>query len=507
MKIISSVFLMLLFLQCSSSTDTEKTSEASKQKNRTIITTDGEIDDVDSFIRMLLYANEFEIEGLIYSSSMWHYKGDGKGTLFTSEMEMTQKIYNKPRTDLRWPGSSWMNELLDAYEKVQPNLSLHADGFPTAENLRKLVKVGNIDFEGEMKQITEGSEWIKNKLLDDNDAPIYLQAWGGTNTIARALKSIEEEYEGSDKWEAIRQKVSDKAIIYTIMDQDATFKKYVAKHWPDIQVLYNSKQFWALAYNWQKVLPEDTKPLFEGKFMSEHIIHNHGPLLEMYYSYGDGQKQEGDEEHIHGDPSKLKNGQWGSFEKYDFISEGDSPAYLHLIDVGLDNIDHPNYGGWGGRLIQNSATPSKWDDASLEEFNPSTGKNDPIYAQLRWLKALQNDLAARADWCLKRVAEANHAPVIKAETDRNKKVIPGEEVRLTVSSIDPDKDEVAVKFWQYAEAGSSKAKVDLKSDGKNVLVAIPSDVKSGETIHIIAEATDNGSPMLTRYQRFVLTVQ
>ncbi len=52
-------------------------------KPRTIVTTDGEIDDVDSYIRMLLYANEFNIEGLIYNSSMWHYKGDGKGTKFT----------------------------------------------------------------------------------------------------------------------------------------------------------------------------------------------------------------------------------------------------------------------------------------------------------------------------------------------------------------------------------------------------------------------------------------
>ncbi|NDE60986.1 MAG: DUF1593 domain-containing protein, partial [Cyclobacteriaceae bacterium] len=72
-------------------------------KPRTIITTDGEIDDVDSFIRLLLYANEFRIEGLIYSSSMWHYKGDGKGTLFTSEMEMTRKMYGA-KTSLRWPG-------------------------------------------------------------------------------------------------------------------------------------------------------------------------------------------------------------------------------------------------------------------------------------------------------------------------------------------------------------------------------------------------------------------
>src|SRR4030042_577690 len=38
------------------------------EKPRTIITTDGEVDDMDSFIRMLLYANEFNIESLVYSS-------------------------------------------------------------------------------------------------------------------------------------------------------------------------------------------------------------------------------------------------------------------------------------------------------------------------------------------------------------------------------------------------------------------------------------------------------
>lgn len=42
---------------------------AERVKPRTIVTTDGEVDDMDSFIRMLLYANEFELEGLVYSSS------------------------------------------------------------------------------------------------------------------------------------------------------------------------------------------------------------------------------------------------------------------------------------------------------------------------------------------------------------------------------------------------------------------------------------------------------
>ena len=89
----------------------------SKILPRTIITTDGEVDDQDSFIRLLLYSNEMNIEGLIYSSSMWHYKGDGRGTKFISEMAYTKKAYGE-RTDLRWPGTNWMTEMIETYAKV-----------------------------------------------------------------------------------------------------------------------------------------------------------------------------------------------------------------------------------------------------------------------------------------------------------------------------------------------------------------------------------------------------
>jgi len=100
------------------------------------------------------------------------------------------------KTSLRWPGVFWMNPLLDAYEQVYSNLSQHAAGFPTAAYLRSVVRVGNIDFEGDMRADTEGSNFIKKKLLDDNLEPLYLQVWGGTNTIARALKSIERSIQG-----------------------------------------------------------------------------------------------------------------------------------------------------------------------------------------------------------------------------------------------------------------------------------------------------------------------
>src|SRR5690606_11740406 len=160
--------------------------------------------------------------------------GDGKGTLFTSEMEMTRKMYGA-KTDLRWPGTKWMQELIKEYQKVYPTLKTHAEGFPSPRYLKSIIYVGNIDFEGEMEKDTRGSEFIKEKVLDDSTEPIYLQVWSGTNTIDRALKSIEEARKGRDNWQQVYDKVCSKAILYTILDQDATYRKYIASNWPDIK--------------------------------------------------------------------------------------------------------------------------------------------------------------------------------------------------------------------------------------------------------------------------------
>lgn len=481
-------------------------------KARTIVTTDGELDDVDSFIRLLLYANEFKLEGLIISSSQWHYKGDGKGTKFTSEMEMTKTMYGE-RTELRWPGEQWIYDLVDAYGKVYPNLVKHSKDYPKPEYLKSQIRIGNIDFEGEMAKDTDGSDFIKAKLLDDDMTPLYLQVWGGTNTIARALKSIEDEYKNtsgrqSAQWDKIYKKVCQKAIIYAILDQDATYKKYIEPNWKDIKVYYNSNQFWCFAYFWKRAIPEQLHSYLEGKFMGEKIINNHGPLTKMYYSYGDGNPPKGEIEDIYSSMEKAKKNQWGSFGQYDFISEGDSPAFLHLVDVGLDNLNSPQDGGWGGRLVQSKTQPSRWEDGdAASDFNPYTQKMDKGYAQARWIPAIQNDFAARADWCVKNYQSANHAPKILVKEGIKLSVKTGQSISLNAITADPDKNKVDVKFWQYQEVGTSLEKVQIQEKGNQALIQIPVSAKSGDTFHIIVEGSDNGTPSLTRYQRVVLTVK
>lgn len=475
-------------------------------KARTIVTTDGELDDVDSFIRLLLYSNEFKLEGLIISSSQWHYKGDGKGTKFTSEMEMTKTMYGE-RTELRWPGEQWIYDLVDAYGKVYPNLVKHSKDYPKPEYLQSQIRIGNIDFEGEMAKDTDGSDFIKAKLLDDDMTPLYLQVWGGTNTIARALKSIEDEYKNTPKWNKIYKKVCQKAIIYAILDQDATYKKYIEPNWKDIKVYYNSNQFWCFAYFWKRAIPEQMHSYLEGKFMGEKIINNHGPLTKMYYSYGDGNPPKGEIDDIYSSMEKAKKNQWGSFGQYDFISEGDSPAFLHLVDIGLDNLQNPQDGGWGGRLVQSKTQPSRWEDGdAASDLNPYTQKMDKGYAQARWVPAIQNDFAARADWCIKDFKNANHAPkvsVINKKISVNK----GQKVNLVAKTSDIDGNKVTIRFWQYQEVGNSPEKVQIQEKGNQAIIQIPANAKSGDTFHLIVEGSDNGSPSLTHYQRVVMTVK
>ena len=74
-----------------------------------------EPDDGQSLIRLMLYANELQIEGLVASSNLGHGR--------------------KVRPDL-------IRQVVDAYARVQPNLKRHDSRYPSASDLAKLIKAG-----------------------------------------------------------------------------------------------------------------------------------------------------------------------------------------------------------------------------------------------------------------------------------------------------------------------------------------------------------------------------
>src|SRR5205814_4160601 len=167
------------------------------QKPRVVVTTDPELDDSNSLIRYLLYSTDFRTEGLVYASSQFHWKGDGTGKKwFVAGREYTRFGLNLcPCESWRWAQTErFIDDAVDIYERVYPNLRVHHADYPTPAELRSKIRWGNVEFDGDISKDTPGSDLIRDLLLDDDPEPIYLLAWGGASTIARALKSIQERY-------------------------------------------------------------------------------------------------------------------------------------------------------------------------------------------------------------------------------------------------------------------------------------------------------------------------
>ncbi|MBS1610614.1 MAG: DUF1593 domain-containing protein, partial [Bacteroidetes bacterium] len=192
-------------------------------KPRIIITADPELDDNNSLIRFLLYSSDVEVEGLIYASSGYHWKGDGRGTKwYVPGREYARfGLDTCPCTSWRWSKDErFIHDAVEAYGKVYPNLKLHNPLYPSPDILKSKIRFGNIEFDGDISKNSPGSDLIKSLILDDKPGKLFITAWGGQSTIARALKSIQEQYEYTTQWDAIKKKISNKVVLLPSGDQD-----------------------------------------------------------------------------------------------------------------------------------------------------------------------------------------------------------------------------------------------------------------------------------------------
>ncbi|MBL9205713.1 MAG: DUF1593 domain-containing protein [Opitutaceae bacterium] len=447
---------------------------------RVLVTTDGEIDDHCSMVRFLLYANEWDVEGIIYSSSQYHWQGS--------------KL---------WSGTSWVNPYLEAYAQVHPNLLRHDPRYPTADFLRSRVAVGNISAEGEMDELTPGAQRIVDVLLDARDTrPVWLLAWGGTNTIARALKSIEEQHP-----ERIAE-VARKARLYLVWEQDDTYQRYLRPHWEKhgLQSII-SDQFLVFFYHWKKYLPPAQQAVLAAPWMKANLLDHHGPLLALYQARRAGE---------------------AGFDEGDFRSEGDSVAFLHTLPTGLRSDESPGWGGWGGRFVRVRAntwldpvtepgyrypdgrwyTQTAWGRVRLRHEIPhDAALTAYLEPQWRWLIAIQNDFAARADWCVKGFKDANHAPRVTVAGPLDRTVRAGDTVALSAIGTDPDHDVLAFRWWQDRDADTVDSSVTIRNSDTADRASFVVPNEPGHTVHIILEVTDHGAPPLVSYRRIVFTLR
>ncbi|KAL5041300.1 hypothetical protein BDW71DRAFT_212280 [Aspergillus fruticulosus] len=476
---------------------------------RTVVTTDLEQDDLASLIRYLLYTNELDTQGIIYTSSRFHWSGDGNGTRFF----LPDREYDSPQWTWRWTGTRTVQDIVKkAYAEVWPNLHVHDPFYPSPDELLAVVKIGNIDFEGEMEKDTEGSDFIRELLLDDSDSrTLYLQAWGGTNTIARALKSIEDEYSSSGSWNRIKAAISRKAVVLASGFQDTTYNDYIAPSWPALRVEDFSAAYSLWAYNCERGqgnvrgLP-DNNVYFTGNWTKANV--QTGPLGRLYRSWLDGQRMPGDLLDVFGDLDWFAGSKQTChpLEPYAFLSEGDNVVFNPLINTGLQDPANPTLGSWGGRSKQNSTLPDLW--VLVDNEKNATGSEDSGYTYTRWIAPIQNDFAARMQWTLEaNYTRANHAPEVQILNGTSVDARAGATIVLAGEVSDPDNDAVKTSWWQYLEEGTYEGSVEVTELGAHgASVVVPENAREGQTISIILEATDEREVPLTRYARVVIRV-
>ena len=483
------------------------------EKPRVIVTCDPELDDNNSLIRYLLYAGDFDTEGLIYASSQFHWKGDGKGT----SQYIPGREYSRqgrdlgPQTSWRWAeGEKFIDNVVDAYAQVYGNLKVHDSNYPDPEYLKSIIRFGNVEFEGDISQDSPGSDLIKKVLLDEDPRPVFIQVWGGPSTVSRALKSIQEEYQGTPEWESIHAKVSAKAKLCLSGQQDQTYKEYIQVFWPEVESIMLNAGVTSLGYGAKRAVVNKADTVYFGAEWTDRNIKSKGILGGLYRVWGDGkQMSEGDFTDYFGlsgySVEELVNmGYWvwtPPLPYGNFISEGDTPCYLNLIGNGLRAYQGQEFGGWGGRRKNLSEDEKKAGFTAPYAMRAVKDEVLPVF-----LPAIQNDFAARMAWSVTSdFSAANHHPVIAAPLEL--KASAGEKVKIKAKVSDPDSNSITLNWLQF-NVGTYRGEVEITDENSvSPTVTIPSDARSGETIHLVLTATDNGQPSLTKYHRTIITVK
>ena len=444
-------------------------------KPRVLVLTDIEADpdDTQSLIRFLLYSNQWDVEGLVATTSIH------------------QKTRVAPESIIK---------VLDAYRKVQPNLLKHEKGFPAYDVLRAKVKKGlavyGMEGVGEGKD-SEGSDWIIKVLEKNDNRPVWISVWGGPNTLAQALWKIKQTKSAADAERLYR-----KIRVYTISDQDDS-GPWIRKNYPGIFFIVTP------GYNYTKAtwlgimfpMPGSNTEVVSNDWLASNIQQGRGPLGAAYPDVAYGM-------------------------------EGDTPAFLNLINNGLNAPEHPNIGGWGGRYelylpeFEDSNTGmfkrENWPKDEPETRPIWTNANDSIVSPVdkksyvgnretiwRWRPDFQNDFAARMLWTTRNFNECNHPPIPKLAHSDHLTVKSGEQFHLNADgTTDPDGDSMSYLWFQYKEAGTYKGNVSFRPYSPNLydLPVTAPDVDSQQTVHFILKVTDKGTPSLTRYKRVIVTI-
>lgn len=362
-----------------------------------------------------------------------------------------------------------VDEVLKAYGEASPNLCIHSKGFPTEDEIREKIMHGQSD--AGMKGVGEGmdspgSELIIKTVDMPDERPVWIAAWSGLNTLAQALWKVRATRSEDETAEFVK-----KIRVYDILGQDDA-GAWIVTNFPELLYIRNKE-----VYGWG---PSD-------EWIRENV-QSRGVLGKEY-------------------PDRR------------WASEGDSPSFLYVIDNGLNQPDHIDWGSWGGQFDPTPVAGIRsmdWvkknglDEEAFDPYYMIASTPEGCGAINKWRTDMLNDFAARMIWSTtSRYEDANHHPVPGVKGDLSTvpvhiTVRPGDTISLDASdSHDPDGDILSFEWIYYNEPSSYKKAVEWDTEGPKLSIRIPGDA-GNSTMHIVLRITDDGAPALSSYKRFVL---
>lgn len=449
------------------------------ERPRVIVLTDieNEPDDAMSLVRFLVYANQWDTEALIATTSV----------------HLPDRV-----------APDRIAALVRAYGQVRDTLEVHEPGFPTGEHLLSLVRSGAARYG--MTAVgrghdSPGSERIIEVVDADDPRPVWVCVWGGPNCLAQALWKVR----ATRTPEGVARFVA-KLRVYTISDQDDS-GPWLRRSFPDLFYVASPGFHPLGGYHhatWTGIAGDE----LHGRFAGGDFTLVSQPWLD---------------EHV-----RRKGPLGAEYPPVAFMMEGDTPSFLNLIATGLANPEHPDWGGWGGRYelacppqrkwhMERETRPF-WTDA-VDEVKGADGRwhTDNWCTIWRWRSAFQNDFSSRMDWTVTpRFDDANHPPVPRLGHPRELRVPAGGRIALSAAgSADPDGDALTYRWEHYPEPGtftlaSGRSARPLRienADQPEATFVAPEKFGRAGTAHVVLAVTDAGTPPLTRYERVIVTVE
>ena len=470
--------LALLASSCTSTSSNQHPDPApTPLKPRLVVCTDIapadiEPDDMESAVRLMAYADQFEIEAIITTIG-WNC--DPYPAEWAHYLDTVVEAYAQDVPNLMQRSGQQAFLPLEAENRTQ-----HIGYWPSADYVRSRCMMGSqragIQVIGEGND-SPGSQFLIQLADEDDPRPIWVTAWGGANTLAQAIWRVKQTRSAEELKRFVR-----KFRLYTITDQDMQYSMRMNRAYSSHQWLRQEFPD-DLLFIWDEGTWQDQCDLGKQHWTRhQQEIQSRGHLGAVYPNY-----------------------KWGV--------EGDTPSLLHLLPNGLNDPDQPQQVGWGG-VHQRGLCPDSLTCAW-------TSCHEPLYSATRSYKEHfypdeLNDFIARMEWAA--TGRGNHNPVARVccgdlvSADGPAPLIisarPADVITLDATpSFDPDGDALSFSWSQQPEASTLASPLTLTDTSLPQLqFTLPADVPAG-TCHLLLEVHDQGPHRLVAYKRIIVEVQ